>query len=101
MEAGGKIARQNFSPFGQTFRAGWIGTASGLGLLDEIADLFHIGLLIFIQLPRANYVQAGLGFSQALIDSRGVLLLFVGREDITELGRRCGGSSWRCGRWRR
>ena len=101
MAAGGEIARQHPSTFGQTLGAGWIGSASGLGLLDEIADLFHIGLLIFIQLTRCNCVQAGLRFRQALIDSRCVLLLFVGREDVTEFGRRRGRGRRSRRRWRR
>jgi hypothetical protein len=97
MEAGRQIPRQHLSPFGQTLGAGWIRTARGLRLLDEVPDLIHLGLLILAQLPPSHRIQAGLGMGKALIDGRVVLLLLVRRKDISQFGRRRGG----CGRRRR
>ncbi len=51
MEAGRQIPRQHLSPLGQTLGARGVGSAGGLRLLHEVADLFHLRLLIPGQLP--------------------------------------------------
>jgi hypothetical protein len=98
MEAGRQIPRQNLSSFGQALGSGWIRTPRGLRLLDEVPDLFQLGLLIFAQLPPSHRIQAGLGTGETLIDGRIVLFLLVRRKDISQFGRRRGG---RGRRWRR
>jgi hypothetical protein len=51
VEAGRQIARQHLRPSGQTLGAGQVRTTRGLRLLHEVTDLFHLRLLILIQLP--------------------------------------------------
>ncbi len=100
MEGCRQISCQNLRSFSQTLRAAWIRTTGGLSLLHEVPDLLHFGLLIFVQLPSPDGVQTGLGMRKALIDGSAVLFLLIRRKDVTEFGRRRGGSrlSGRC--WR-
>jgi len=82
-----QISGQNLRPLGQAFRACRVGNARVLGLLHEAPDLFHFRLLVPIQSPSPDRIQAGSGLGEALIDGGTVLFLFLGRKDIAQLGR--------------